>query len=326
MSSNTPPIQLTVLFASYNGAEKLPRMLDALCNQTLDKAVWKIVAVNNNSTDNTLDILQSYAEKLPIEIHAETARGKGAALDTGFRHLEGDLVVITDDDVIPSPDWLEQYLQLADAHPEYDMFGGLISPAWDKEPPEWVLTWVQHNIVYALNEDFPAGEADAWMIFGPNSAFRRPILPNTYTVASENVGPKSDSNNYPMGGDTVFSQSLGKQGYRAYHSRDVKVQHIIPAKYLDENWILGRATRFGRGMPYQRPAKFARHKCMLGYPVKPVIRWLWQYPLAKLVYFLPHSRFRFDFIWDNNWRSGALMQEIQMRKENNGHFPENPLQ
>ncbi|MGO8249209.1 glycosyltransferase, partial [Rhizobium johnstonii] len=81
---------------------------------TLPKEEWKIVAVDTNSSDDTLAVLNSYKERPPLEVYFEPKQGKQYALTLGFRHLEGELVILTDDDVSPAPDWIEQFLTVAD--------------------------------------------------------------------------------------------------------------------------------------------------------------------------------------------------------------------
>jgi glycosyltransferase involved in cell wall biosynthesis len=60
---------VSVLFSSYNGASRrLRHMLESLMNQGLPHDRWELVAVDNNSNDDTFELLKSYSEKLPITI------------------------------------------------------------------------------------------------------------------------------------------------------------------------------------------------------------------------------------------------------------------
>ena len=77
--------EVTVLFSTYNGGRTLPRMLEALCAVTLPHDRWKIVAVDNNSRDNTREVLEAYRHRLPLEILFEPRQGKEHALALGFR-------------------------------------------------------------------------------------------------------------------------------------------------------------------------------------------------------------------------------------------------
>lgn len=61
---------------------------------------WEIVAINDCSPDNVLDILASEARKAPRlkVIDCAINRGKHAALMAGYAHATGDIVVGVDDD------------------------------------------------------------------------------------------------------------------------------------------------------------------------------------------------------------------------------------
>src|SRR5277367_3031437 len=97
---------LTLLFSTFNGASTLPRMLDALERLKTPAGGWKVVAIDNASTDNTAALLQERRARLPLTVLAEARRGKNYGLNTGLSVVEGDLVVLTDDDVVPREDWL----------------------------------------------------------------------------------------------------------------------------------------------------------------------------------------------------------------------------
>lgn len=296
---------VTVVFATHNGGWKLRRMLEALAASTLDRRFWKIVAVDNNSTDDSAAILREFQSLLPLQILSETRPGKGHALNTAFRHIEGDLAVITDDDVIPKPDWLEQYLKLAEENPDYDMFSGLIEPEWEKQPESWILDWVDLAPIYALNGNMAPGPISARHIFGPNSAFRTRILPATYTVDALDVGPDAKRRQYAMGGDTAFAMNLEKLGHKALHSRAPAVKHIIPKAYVDRDWILKRAERFGKGAVHFYPRRYVSKPQILGIPASLILRLAASFVAATGASLLPRNRKAWDILWTYRMRKGA---------------------
>ena len=99
---------LTVLFATYNGEKTLPAVLNAYSKQSLPKEEWKLVIVDNGSNDNTKEIINEFLPLLPITLLFEPRRGKNVALNTGLSHIEGDLIVFTDDDVLPHTELAER--------------------------------------------------------------------------------------------------------------------------------------------------------------------------------------------------------------------------
>src|SRR5262249_39930913 len=129
---------LTVIFATRNGAQTLPRVLEAYCHLQNPDGGWRLVVVDNGSTDETLRVLEDFRSSLPLTITTEHKPGKNAALNAGIELVLGDLVVLTDDDAIPKPDWLVRMRQVSAANLEFGVFGGAVLPRWEAEPPRWI--------------------------------------------------------------------------------------------------------------------------------------------------------------------------------------------
>jgi glycosyltransferase involved in cell wall biosynthesis len=106
-------VQLTVLFATRNGEQVLPRTLHAYRRAVPPAAPWKLIVVDNGSRDSTPAILRWFKQYLPLEILNQPDAGKNRALNTGVEASAGRLVVIADDDAVPAPSFLrawERYL------------------------------------------------------------------------------------------------------------------------------------------------------------------------------------------------------------------------
>ncbi|NEJ74832.1 glycosyltransferase [Rhizobium phaseoli] len=309
-------VKITILFSTYNGAKTLPTMLDALCASTLPKDEWKIVAVDNNSQDQTMEVLKSYQNRLPLEVYFEPRQGKQHALTSGFRHLEGELVILTDDDVIPEPSWIEQFLTLADEQPQFSIFGGLIAPEWEERPEPWLMKYGHLGILYALNDDLPEGPISAALISGPNSAFRRSILGPGYIV-HDGLGPDATVAQFPMGEDTAFALRLEKNGARAYHSRRPRVRHIVRKGYVNEGWVLRRGERYGMGLVIIRPNLFDGKTKISGLPIGSALRWLLMAPASFVLKGFPLSGVRFKLLWAQSVRQGILRQFLKQRSTSN---------
>jgi len=64
--------------------------------------------VDNNSTDNTLKVIQKFRDRLNLKIVIEKKKGRGAARNQGFQAAKGDIVLGTEADTIVPPDWVEE--------------------------------------------------------------------------------------------------------------------------------------------------------------------------------------------------------------------------
>jgi glycosyltransferase involved in cell wall biosynthesis len=100
---------ISVVLASHNGAATLPLTLAALRDVVLPEGGVEIIAVDNASSDQTRDLLEAAREVLPLVVVCEPRQGKSFALNRALESVRGDLVVFTDDDVLPVPGWLQAY-------------------------------------------------------------------------------------------------------------------------------------------------------------------------------------------------------------------------
>ena len=93
--------KLSVIVPVYNVAQYLPQCLDSIINQAFRDI--EIICVNDGSTDNSLEILKSYAEKDGrIHIVNKANGGHTSARKAGVSIAKGEYIVFVDSD-----DWLE---------------------------------------------------------------------------------------------------------------------------------------------------------------------------------------------------------------------------
>ena len=234
---------LTVLIATYNGARTLPRVLTACCQLESPEGGWKLVIVDNASTDQTKEIIASFSQQLPLTYRYEPRQGKSIALNTGLSSIEGDLVVFTDDDVLPQANWLRQIRSTADSQPSFALFGGPILPKWELPPEEWILEWVPLSPTFAILYPAQEGPRDPRLIFGPNMTIRADIFRHGHRF-DETLGPKGSQ--YDMGDETEFNVRLAKAGFKAWHCPDAVVYHMIRSFQMTQGWVLERAIHYGR--------------------------------------------------------------------------------
>ena len=102
-------MKLSVIVPVFNMAAdgKLEYCLNSLINQTI--ADYEIIAVDDCSTDNSLEILHQYAEQdARVIVFEQTNQGSGAARNLALREAKGEYVVFLDcDDFYPSEETLE---------------------------------------------------------------------------------------------------------------------------------------------------------------------------------------------------------------------------
>jgi len=236
---------LTVLIATRNGAHTLPRALAAHSQLVGPAGGWKLIIVDNGSEDGTKEIIQSFANRLPLTYLFEGSPGKNAALNKGLDSVEGDLIVLTDDDTLPRPDWLVQMRRAADSHASFAMFAGTVIPHWEVAPEPWILSWVKMGPVFSMTDPaWQEGPIDPVYVFGTNMAIRTEIFEAGHRFDA-GIGPRAGQ--YAMGSETELTMRLGKAGINAWHCKEATVEHIIRGFQTKRGWILRRGILYGRG-------------------------------------------------------------------------------
>jgi glycosyltransferase involved in cell wall biosynthesis len=238
---------LTVLLATRNRAHILSDVLECFCQLQPPAFGWKLVIADNGSTDNTQRVLESFVGRLALQHVFEPKLGKNYALNAALPLIEGDLTVLTDDDVFPRPDWLVQLRKAADQHPGYSIFGGAIVPRWSASPPPWTQ-WIDLGPVFTITRpdlqegEFPLSEFST--VQGPNMAIRSSIFYSGVRF-DPSIGPSGSD--YPMGSETELLFRLGRARHKAWCVPGAVVEHLVREEQLREDWVLQRAMRWGRG-------------------------------------------------------------------------------
>ncbi len=105
---------VSVVIPIYNGEADLPDLLNCLLSQTYPKDRVEYLLVDNNSSDRTLSLLNTAAKNCPITIRPlseNQIQSSYAARNTGIRAARGEIMVFTDADCRPQPQWLNALIQ-----------------------------------------------------------------------------------------------------------------------------------------------------------------------------------------------------------------------
>jgi len=110
---------LSIIVPVYNMADdgKLNFCLDSLVGQTIPKDDYEIIAVDDASTDDSLDILRKYEKKygeLVKVIHYDTNKRQGGAKNEGLKKASGEWIGFIDSDDWVVADYYEKLLKKAD--------------------------------------------------------------------------------------------------------------------------------------------------------------------------------------------------------------------
>lgn len=130
---------ISVLVPTRDRAANLRRLLESLLSPAnLEASDWEVIVADNGSTDDTSHLCREFTEKYLNHFHyvIEKTAGRSSALNAGLRLVRGDVVAMTDDDVIVAPDYLEG-IRFVFTHYAIDGALGRAYLNFEGDPPEW---------------------------------------------------------------------------------------------------------------------------------------------------------------------------------------------
>lgn len=297
--------------ATRNRAGILETVLDCYTRLTWPPGGWEAVVVDNGSTDGTAEAVSRVAGRLPLEYVAEPQPGKSRAVNAGLRHAKGDLILFTDDDILPTPDWLVDYEAAAAAHPGFDLFGGPEVLKWPYEPPAWaVCDDMIHGACFSHTDpSVRTGPYEGPMI-GGNFAVRASVVAEQGGF-DPRIGPAPGS--YIMGNEAEFIERLTGAGHKSWWIEDAVAEHIVRPDQVNQEWMLQRAVRAGRG-EYSREVQFQEPPALIaGLPRWVIRKAATQLGRVALVHIRGNAQERFVERWYLNYYRGMLIEARSIR-------------
>jgi GT2 family glycosyltransferase len=119
---------VSIIVVNWNGAEILPRCLDAIAAQTFTD--YEVIVVDNASSDHSADEIETRGPSFQA-LRLEENIGWGAANNRGARMARGRWLALLNNDAYPEPDWLMELVDAAERFPEYSCFAPRIIMAKD---------------------------------------------------------------------------------------------------------------------------------------------------------------------------------------------------
>lgn len=154
--------KISVVITAYNEEKYIGKCIVALKHQTLPRDAFELIIIDNNSKDNTAAIIRKMGEN---SISYTKHQGTVFPKDYGIRLASGEIIVLTDADVIPEPEWLETIASVMEGD-KYLCIGGTVFSMQDTPVVNFVFTFFDYFAAFLQLLDFP-------LLWGSNMAFRK---------------------------------------------------------------------------------------------------------------------------------------------------------
>jgi|GEM_PF-683298 len=276
MSKQSPPgnapdhasatLDASIIFATRDRAAQLHRTLAAYEALDTQGLRWELLVIDNASKDETPAVLQAATAHLPLTTLYVAEGGQNRARNAALEYLRGELVIFTDDDVIPDRNCLQAYVAAAARWPDEVIFGARIEPLFPPGTPDWMGNAAFQFGTTAFARYAP--RIDEGVVkthpYGPSFAVRSRALPGHRFP--ENLGPQAGS--YAMGGEAAFLRGIAARGHRYIHVPSAHVQHVVRPEQICDGWLLQRARNKGRGQVYLPSRRKPASVHIQGVPLK----------------------------------------------------------
>lgn len=254
---------LTAIICTYNRAKYIGPLLESIAANDLSTQEYEIVLVDNNCTDNTREICESFAKAhkdINFRYCVEPEQGLSAARNKGIKEAQGDLIVYIDDDALVDEWYLRTIVDFMSAHKEIDAIGGPIIPLYeDTVEPKWMTRYTKELLcgyLYFGEEEHPfPGERYPG---GGNAAYRAEVFEK---VGLFNTALGRKGNGLMGSEEKDIFDKMKTQGMRFMYLPKMILHHIIPQKKLERDYFDRLTLQIGMS-ERQRTLAISRGKYM----------------------------------------------------------------
>lgn len=250
--------RISVVICTFNRCATLEETLQSLVEMNVpDDIDWDVLVVDNNSTDQTRNVVGRVSTRSAVEIRYlfEPTQGLSHARNLGITSSDKDYIAFTDDDVVVDSNWLTEIVRVFQ-ETRADCVGGKVIAKWlQQQRPQWlsddllnVLSMLDHG---DLGFEFDPG--DVRLLYGANMAFRRDTLIalGLFDVNLGRIG------NLGVGEDKEMLERLVRRGGRAVYSPSIVVFHKIYPERLCKRYFREWHYAAGRDRAkIRKPSRF----------------------------------------------------------------------
>ena len=211
-----PIEKVDIAICTWNRAKLLEKTIHSLKRLIVPYQVkLRVIIVDNRSTDETRDVLASFAadegfgKRHSVLLLQEDQQGHTHARNKALEHIDSDMLIWTDDDVLLDAFLVQNYVEFADSNPQVAFFGGKIEPDFEVTPESWITeNWEALKGCFATRDlgDDSVSFSKEQLPYGANFAIRTSV-----------------QNCFP------FDVSLGRRGDQVHGEDELEVMRRVLA-------------------------------------------------------------------------------------------------
>ena len=259
---------VSVVVCTYNRSASLRQTLEALRAQQTDGFDYELLVVDNNSHDDTRTVVEALVSRFGGQLRYlfEGQQGQSPARNAGLAHARGGLIAFTDDDVLPSPDWLLA-LRAAIVRFQADCAYGKILPRYLAPPPAWMGSYFLNRLAIIDR----GNEARLITATRDQFACANVALTRRLVEAVGRFNMALGDRGGALGGeeDTDYFNRVLAAGFRVAYTPEAVVYHTIGPDRMTKDYF--RRWHYGHGMAQAHITSRSAGRRLFGIPF-----WVWR--------------------------------------------------
>lgn len=236
-------IKLTVAIPTYNGAVRLPLLIEKLKNQIqTENFDWEIIIVDNNSTDSTAQLIRDYQaswhHSYSLKYYLETQQGAAFARKKAICEAQGELIAFLDDDNYPEPNWVASAYEFAQNHSQAGAYGSQIHPLWEVEPSDEFKQRLAAFLAITERGSEPLLYQPSNKLLPPSAGLVIRKQAWLDSVPEKPILTGRVSGNMLTGEDIEMLSHIQKQGWEIWYNPAMEIYHDIPYWRTQKEYLL----------------------------------------------------------------------------------------
>ncbi|HAC66078.1 MAG TPA: glycosyltransferase [Cyanothece sp. UBA12306] len=231
--------QIVAIICTHNRDRYLGDAIDSLLAQ--DCQDYQVLVVDNGSTDDTAQVVQSRLPHPRLKYVYEPILGLSVARNRGAKETDAPIIAYLDDDAIASPQWLRVLVEAYNRNEKLAIAGGKVTLIWPDNisRPGWISDDLAGGLgLYNLGDSIVSITDPNLTPRGLNYSLRRSFLEQIggFDANLGRVGKKLLSN------EELYMTELALQkGWQVAYLPDALVAHNVAPERLKKDWFLRRS-------------------------------------------------------------------------------------
>ncbi len=233
---------VSVIVCTHNRAHRLEQTLNSLQEMAVPVDLpWELIVVDNNSSDNTKEVVNNFIDKsdLNAKYVIERYQGLSHARNMGIQESSGNIIAFTDDDCIVDRHWITSISKEFQSSESIAGIGGRVELYNKMDRPISIRVYREKMTLSSIDRLFN-------LIIGCNMAFVRPVFDEVGMFDTD----FGSGTRFASAEDSDFLYRAYKKGLKIIYSPDVLVYHNHGRRNDEQIKALYKGYAIGHGAFY----------------------------------------------------------------------------